>query len=206
MAHPKNLLFHHIPQGVGEWAVYKTVKGLRFCADLFFTERHGHRAVVIETIAAIPGMVGGALQHFRCLRKIREDQGWIQPLLDEAANERMHLVVFACIARPNGLERFLIWILQFVFKFFYTFLYMCSSRLAHRFVGYLEEEAIRSYTHYLEAIERGDIPNEKCPEIGIAYWGLKRDARLSDLVWAVRQDESHHRDVNHGFADLLGEK
>lgn len=206
MTPSKPLQHHHAPKTIGEWYVYGVVKTLRWCADLFFQERHGHRAVVIETIAAIPGMVGGGLQHFRCLRHIRDDQGWIQTLIDESANERMHLMVFILIARPNWFERFLIWILQFVFKFFYTLLYMCSSRLAHRFVGYLEEEAIHSYTHYLESIERGDILNDKCPDMGIAYWGLKKDARLSDLIRAVREDERNHRDANHGFADRLGKK
>jgi ubiquinol oxidase len=35
------------------------------------------------------------------------------------------------------------------------------------------------------------------------YWSLPPDARLSDVIIAVRADEAGHRDVNHGFADQL---
>ena len=68
---------------------YAFVKFLRFCADTFFARRYGHRAVVLETIAAVPGMVGGALQHLRSLRRMESDHGWIHTLLEEAENERM---------------------------------------------------------------------------------------------------------------------
>lgn len=43
---------------------------MRFFADAFFSKRYGSRAVVLETVAAVPGMVGGALQHLRALRRM----------------------------------------------------------------------------------------------------------------------------------------
>jgi len=61
-------------------------KFLRFFADTFFAWRYGHRAVVLETVAAVPGMVGGALQHLKSLRSMKSDDGWIKVLLDEAEN------------------------------------------------------------------------------------------------------------------------
>ena len=67
---------------------------MRFFADTFFARRYGHRAVVLETVAAVPGMVGGALQHLQSLRLLEGDHGWIRTLLDEAENERMHLMSF----------------------------------------------------------------------------------------------------------------
>ncbi len=201
-----SLSYHHKPTGIGEKAVFYVVKFLRYWVDLFFGSRHGHRAVVIETVAAIPGMVGGALLHFKCLRHIQDDKGWIQTLLDEASNERMHLLSFLHVARPTRFERVLIFVAQFGFTLFYTLLYVCSPRLAHRFTAYLEEEAIISYTHYLRDVEEGRVENSPAPELSITYWGLSPDARLDDLIKAVRLDECHHRDVNHTYAGFLSSR
>ena len=64
----------------------------------YFRLTHGHRAVVLETVAAVPGMVGGLLQHLKAIRHIRKDQGWIHEFLEEVDNERMHLMTFIKIA------------------------------------------------------------------------------------------------------------
>lgn len=176
---------------------------MRFFADLFFAGRYGHRAVVLETVAAVPGMVGGTLQHLRSLRRMKDDDNWIRLLLDEAENERMHLMTFLHIARPTRLERFLIVVAQGAFYNAFFLLYIVSTRTAHRVVGYLEEEAVRSYTDYLEGIDRGDHENLPAPAIAMRYWNLPEDARLREVVEAVRADEIAHRDVNHGLADKL---
>ena len=91
-----------------DFFAYGAVKLLRFFADAFFAKRYGHRAVVLETVAGVPGMIGGMLQHLKSLRRCQDDNGWIRTLLDEAENERMHLMTFIEIARPNRFERFLI--------------------------------------------------------------------------------------------------
>jgi ubiquinol oxidase len=70
-------------------------------------------------------------------------------------------------------------------------------------VGYFEEEAVISYTHYLAEIDEGRSPNVPAPEIAKRYWGLADDATLRDVVLVVRADEAHHRDVNHGYANEL---
>ena len=131
------------------------------------------------------------------------DHGWIHTLLEEAENERMHLMTFVKIAQPNWFERLLILVAQGVFFFSFLLLYIVSSRTAHRLVGYFEEEAVYSYTEYLHEIDRGAQPNVPAPQIAIDYWNLPADARLRDVVTAVRADEAGHRDVNHGFADVL---
>ena len=179
---------------------------LRIPADIFFAKRYGHRAVVLETVAAVPGMVGGMLQHLRCLRLIRDDHGWIHTLLDEAENERMHLMVFVKIARPSWMERFVILLVQILFSTGYFLIYLFSPKTAHRLVGYLEEEAVISYTEYLAEIDAGSIPNVPAPAMAIEYWGLGKDARLRDLVIVVRKDEENHRDVNHTFANSLSKR
>lgn len=194
---------HHTPEGVSDYIALGFVKFLRLFADLFFQKRYGHRAVVLETVAAVPGMVGGLLQHLKSLRRIQDDQGWIRELLDEAENERMHLMTFVHISQPTLFERFLVMAVQAIFYNVYFFLYLISAKTAHRVVGYFEEEAVISYTHYLEEIESGHAENVMAPQIAIDYWGLEPNARLRDVVLAVRADEAGHRDRNHEMANTL---
>ena len=204
MTKPDQKLITHLPPAcIADYIAYGVVKSLRFFADLFFAKRYGNRAVVLETVAGVPGMVGGMLQHLKSLRSCKEDKGWIKELLDEAENERMHLMTFIEIARPNRFERFLIIFVQVWFFSAYFLLYILSSKTAHRIVGYLEEEAVISYTQYLEQIDSGETENIAAPDVAITYWNMPRDARLRDVVIAARQDEMHHRDRNHDFADEL---
>ena len=194
---------HRAPVDFSDRVAYGFVKTLRVVADRFFNRRYGHRAVVLETVAAVPGMVGGLLQHLKALRHIRDDQGWIRELLDEADNERMHLMTFVQVAQPSTFERLVVMVTQAIFYNFYFFLYLFAPKTAHRVVGYLEEEAVTSYTSYLEEIDAGRLRNVPAPRIAIDYWNLPLDARLRDVVLAVRADEAGHRDRNHGFADAL---
>ncbi|MTH96825.1 alternative oxidase [Roseibium sp. RKSG952] len=194
---------HREPADLRDRIALRTVKFMRVFADTFFRKRYGHRAVVLETVAAVPGMVGGMLQHLRALRLIRDDEGWIRELLDEADNERMHLMTFIKIAKPSRLERAIILLAQGIFFNLYFLLYLISPKTAHRVVGYLEEEAVISYTQYLAEVESGRTENVAAPKVAIDYWGLPQTARLSDVIIVVRADEAGHRDKNHGFADAL---
>ena len=198
-----NLDLHRKPDGLSDRVALKTVKFMRVFADRFFAKRYGHRAVVLETVAAVPGMVGGLLQHLKALRHIRDDQGWIRELLDEAENERMHLMTFIEIAQPNRAERLLVMCGQAVFFNVYFFLYLFVPKTAHRIVGYLEEEAVVSYTQYLAEVDAGRQENVPAPQMAIEYWDLPEDARLREVIIAVRADEAEHRDKNHEFADQL---
>ena len=195
--------FHVPPESISDRIAFRFTKLLRFFADTFFRKRYGHRAVVLETVAGVPGIVGGMAQHLKSLRRMRDDEGWIRILLEEAENERMHLMTFIEIAQPNRLERFLIFLAQGVFFNLYFLLYLIASRTAHRIVGYFEEEAVFSYTEYLKEIDAGRSENIPAPQIAIDYWNLAEDARLRDVILAVRADECAHRDVNHGFVDIL---
>lgn len=194
---------HFAPQSRSDRVAFAFVKLLRFFADRFFAKRYGHRAVVLETVAAVPGMVGGLWQHLTALRKMRDDDGWIRTLLDEAENERMHLMTFIEIAQPSWFERYLIVAVQLVFYNFYFFLYLLAPRTAHRVVAYFEEEAVYSYTQYLAEVDAGRHENIPAPQIAIDYWQLPQDARLRDVILAVRADEAEHRDVNHWFVAEL---
>lgn len=196
---------HRRPEGPGDAFALGVTKALRFIADAFFAKRYGHRAVVLETVAAVPGMVGGMAQHLRALRRMKDDAGWIKTLLEEADNERMHLMTFIEIAQPSWFERAMVLAAQGVFFNFYFVVYLFFPRTAHRIVGYFEEEAVVSYTQYLEEIDAGRHPNPPAPRIAIDYWRLPETATLRDVVVAVRADEAGHRDVNHRMADALAE-
>lgn len=197
------LQLHHQPRDFTDRIALRFVRFLRVFADAFFAKRYGHRAVVLETVAAVPGMVGGLLQHLKALRHIRDDQGWIRELLDEAENERMHLMTFIQIAKPTRLERLIIMMGQAIFYNFYFFLYLFAPRAAHRVVGYLEEEAVVSYTQYLAEIDAGRAENVPAPRIACDYWHLPAGARLRDVVIVIRADEAGHRDRNHQMADAI---
>lgn len=196
----------HPPTGLGDRFARAVTRLLRWLADTFFAKRYGHRAVVLETVAAVPGMVGATLTHLQCLRRMEGDDGWIRTLLQEAENERMHLMTFIAIAKPTALERWLVLFAQWIFYLGFFVLYLVSARTAHRLVGYFEEEAVISYTQYLAEIDAGRLPNVPAPEIAKAYWMLGDDATLRDVLLVVRADEAHHRDINHGRAsELAGE-
>ena len=194
---------HHQPRDVRDHIALGFTKTLRFCADTFFAKRYGHRAIVLETVAAVPGMVGATINHLKCLRRMCGDNGWIRTLMEEAENERMHLMTFVEVAQPNLFERLVILGVQWVFYLAFFALYLVSPRTAHRIVGYFEEEAVISYTLYLKEIDEGRSANVAAPAIATHYWKLPADATLRDVVLAVRADEAHHRDVNHGFANEL---
>ena len=173
----------------------------RFIADTFFAKRYGHRAVVLETIAGVPGMVAGVWLHAKSLRKMKT--GWgpkIREMMEEAENERMHLMIFIDIAQHTWLERWIVLLAQFVFIIFYTILYIFFPKTAHRMIHYFEEEAVVSYTNYLHMISSGQTEDVPAPQIAIEYYGLQGDARLSDVIVKVREDEKHHAKVNYNYS------
>ncbi|ERN14619.1 ubiquinol oxidase, mitochondrial isoform X2 [Amborella trichopoda] len=193
---------HHVPKSFADKVAFRTVKLLRIPTDIFFQRRYGCRAMMLETVAAVPGMVGGLLLHLKSLRKFEHSGGWIKALLEEAENERMHLMTMVEVVKPKWYERLLVLIVQGIFFNAYFILYVLSPKLAHRIVGYLEEEAIHSYTEFLKDLDNGSIPNMAAPAIAIDYWMLPENATLKDVVTVIRADEAHHRDVNHFASDI----
>lgn len=184
-----------------DWFARSMTKFFRFFADTFFAKRYGHRAVVLETIAGVPGMVAGMLIHLRSLRRMERGNGtMIHEMLAEAENERKHLMFFIEIAQPNWFERSLIVTAQFIFWHFYLVFYILAPNTAHKMIAYFEEEAVRSYTEYLELIESGEIEDIPAPQLAIEYYGMLEDAMLSDMVKYVRADEANHSKVNHRIA------
>ncbi|KAA1472799.1 alternative oxidase [Dentipellis sp. KUC8613] len=164
-----------------------------------------NRVLFLESIAAVPGMVAATLRHLKSLRLMRRDSGWIHTLLEEAENERMHLMTFMTLRNPGILFRALILGAQGVFYNAFFLSYILSPKTCHRFVGHLEEEAVLTYTRCIQEMEEGRFPewvSHPAPGIAKDYWRLRKDATMLDVIYAVRSDETTHRFVNHSLANL----
>ncbi|KAI8369602.1 alternative oxidase-domain-containing protein [Radiomyces spectabilis] len=194
---------HRQPLTLSDTIAYRMVKMLRVLPDTYFGRDHYMRAVMLETIAAVPGMVGGMLRHMQSLRNMSEDKGWIIHLLHEAENERMHLMTWMKCLQPTLWNRLLVLGAQGVFFNAYFWLYVFSPKTAHRMCGYLEEEAVISYTHFLEDLDAGLISNGPAPPLAIEYYNLHPHATIRDVILAIRADEALHRDANHHFSDRI---
>lgn len=163
------------------------------------------RILFLETIAGVPGMVAAMLRHLTSLRSMRRDSGWIHTLLEDAENERMHLMTFMALKKPSIWFRAMVLGAQGVFSNLFFFSYLISPKACHRFVGHLEEEAVLTYTRCIQEMEAGHLPewdNVPAPEIAKDYWRLPDNAKLLDVMYAVRSDESTHRFINHSLANL----
>ncbi|KAJ3066158.1 hypothetical protein HDU98_010526 [Podochytrium sp. JEL0797] len=206
---------HRDVSGIRDGIAFATVSAMRFFFDKgtgyvdkvgAMTERQWlNRIVFLETVAGVPGMVAGMIRHTRSLRLLQRDNGWIHTLLEEAENERMHLLTFMKLKNPGWLFRSTVLITQGLFFNAYFLAYLLSPKTCHRFVGYLEESAVHTYSLCLKDIEGGQIKHwgtEQAPEIAKFYWRLKEDATIKDVVAAVRSDEADHRDTNHAFANV----
>jgi hypothetical protein len=166
------------------------------------------RLIFLESVAGVPGMVAAQHRHFRSLRSLERDYGWIHTLIEEAENERMHLLTFLQAFEPGPVTRSIIFLTQFGFGSLFISLYLLSPRTAHRLVGYIEEMAVVTYVNLIEMIE---TPGSKlnvawgdkaAPDIAKTYWRLPDDASFLDVVKQVAADETNHRDVNHTFASM----
>eukprot|EP00580_Thalassiosira_gravida_P003555 CAMPEP_0201622968 /NCGR_PEP_ID=MMETSP0492-20130828/47676_1 /ASSEMBLY_ACC=CAM_ASM_000837 /TAXON_ID=420259 /ORGANISM="Thalassiosira gravida, Strain GMp14c1" /LENGTH=394 /DNA_ID=CAMNT_0048092569 /DNA_START=194 /DNA_END=1378 /DNA_ORIENTATION=+ len=168
-----------------------------------------NRAIFLETIAAIPGMVAAIIRHFRSLRNMARDGGMLNMFLEEANNERMHLLTFIRMKEPGYLFRVAVVGAQFGFGSFFLTAYMLNPTWCHRFVGYIEEEACHTYTKILKEMDNAPSGSElakwkiaDAPKISKGYWHLGEHGTVYDVMKAVRADEAEHRDVNHAVSGV----
>ncbi|KAE8376152.1 alternative oxidase-domain-containing protein [Aspergillus bertholletiae] len=201
-----------------------TVRFLRWGMDLVTGYRHSQgrdvhssrfrmteqkwvtRFIFLESVAGVPGMVAAMLRHLKSLRRMRRDYGWIETLLEEAYNERMHLLTFLKLSQPGPAMYFMVLAAQCVFFTGFSFAYLISPRICHRFVGYLEEEAVITYTKAIQELDKGNLPlwsDMEAPAMAIKYWQMPEGQRsIRSLLLNVRADEANHRDVNHTLGCL----
>ena len=166
------------------------------------------RLLFLESVAGVPGMVAASMRHFRSLRTMNRDNGWIHTLLEEAENERMHLLVFMTVFNPCRATRLLVIAGQAVLLTALTATYAIHPPALHRFVGYLEETAVVTYSQVISTLQTPgthlhsawkDLP---APDIARNYWRLDDTAKFLDVIRHIAADETHHRDVNHTFASI----
>ncbi|GMF37135.1 unnamed protein product [Phytophthora fragariaefolia] len=206
---------HHQPKKIHEYVALLGVKTLRFGFDLLsgYREPGGamttqdwlKRCLFLETVASVPGMMAGMARHLRSLRSLKRDYGWIHTLLEEAKNERMHLLIFMNMEQHGWGFRMMVLAAQGAFFPACFLAYLVSPKTCHRFVGFLEEEAAKTYTNLLEDMEHGHL-DEWCimtaPLIGRSYYNLPDDAKVYDMIKCIRADEASHRGANHTFAGM----
>jgi len=166
------------------------------------------RLIFLESIAGVPGMVGAAARHFKSLRNLDRDYGWIHTLLEEAENERMHLLTVMTMFEAGPLARICVVSAQTVLAPLLTVVAFINPKYIHRFVGYLEETAVHTYSHIIEKMEtpgsrlQQEWGHLMAPDIAKTYWRMADDATWLDVIKQIMADEANHRDVNHTFASL----
>jgi len=208
---------HRKPVGITDHIAYACVATMRVLFDIFsgyklqlalgtLDERSVlTRCIFLETVAGVPGFAAGMIRHLHSLRRMERDHGWIHTLLEEAENERMHLMTFLQLRHPGPLFRLAVIGTQMVFTAGFTLAYLLSPHFCHRFVGYLEEQAVITYSDILQKMDSGHLPmwsSLPAPEIAVTYWKLSDKALMRDVILAIRADEAHHRVVNHTLGDL----
>ncbi|RKF53812.1 Alternative oxidase, mitochondrial [Golovinomyces cichoracearum] len=226
---------HRKPEDFSDRIALFLVRFLRFCTDFATGYKHDStvptvagessavseakpyrmserkwliRMVFLESVAGVPGMVAGMLRHLHSLRRLKRDNGWIETLLEEAYNERMHLLTFLKMAEPGWFMKMMIIGAQGVFFNSMFLSYLISPRTCHRFVAYLEEEAVLTYTLAIHDIETGKLPvwsnpAFRIPDIAVNYWKIPEGSRtMRDLLLYIRADEAKHREVNHTLGNL----
>lgn len=168
----------------------------------------GWRLIILESFAGVPGFVAAGMRHFYSLRTLRRDHGSIYTFLEEAENERMHLLVCMKMFEASFFTKSLVVAAQLTMGPLMTLTYAVYPNAMHRFVGYLEETAVSTYGNL---IEKAETPGTQlyeawrdldAPAIAKSYWQLPDNATWITTLKHILADESHHRDVNHTFAAL----
>ena len=166
------------------------------------------RLIVLESVAGVPGFVAAGFRHFRSLRNLERDHGWIHTLLEEAENERMHLLTCLKMFNAGPATRGLVVAAQITMTPFLFTTYLVNPKAAHRFVGYLEETACETYKNVIIQTETPGTPlfeewsELPAPAIAKGYWKLHDDALWVDALKCMFADECNHRDVNHTFSTM----
>jgi hypothetical protein len=209
-------LYHHNPVTFTDHLVHKFMYGLYHTFNFITGYKPENptvkaiewRLIVLESVAGVPGFVAAGFRHFRSLRQLQRDHGWIATLLEEAENERMHLLVCLQMFKASYLTRFLVLSGQVIMTPVLMSMYFLNPKSLHRFVGYLEETACTTYVNVIQKIDTpGTHLHEgwsklRAPPLALGYWKLQEEATWKDVLGCIMADETHHRDVNHTLATM----
>lgn len=209
-------LWQHKPQTVSDrimhkimWSLYRGFNLITgYKAENTPVRSVEWRLIVLESFAGVPGFMAAMFRHFRSLRTLQRDHGWIHTLLEEAENERMHLLVCMNMFKASFVTRFLVIAAQVCMTPFLAAVYIVKPGAVHRFVGYLEETACLTYANIIHQVETPGTPLHEAwadvpaPEVAKMYWKLPQDSLWVDALKCMFADESNHRDVNHTFATM----
>ena len=204
---------HYEPQDFRDRIALNMVRALKKLFDILSRYQPGRaderqyltRFIFLESLSSVPGIIGGMIRHMRSLGHLRHDRGRIHYLLKEAENQRVHLFTFLDLRQPGIMFRLAILGAQAAFIVFYAGLYTVSQKTAHRFVGYMKEQAIKNYTECIDELAAGKLPgwaDTDVPKKARRYWALDGDAKLREALLCMRADEALHREMNHRFANL----
>ena len=69
----------------------------------------------------------------------------------------MHLLTAITLKNPSKLFRAAVILAQAMYVSLFWVAYIVSPRFTHRLVGYLEEEAVKTYTHCIEVGGEGRV-------------------------------------------------
>ena len=120
-------------------------------------------------------------------------------LLEEAENERMHLLITLEMAKASILTRSMVIAVQMVMTPFLMGVYLVKPTAMHRLVGYLEETACHTYVNVINKLNtpgtqlHASWADTKAPENAISYYRLPLDAKWVDVLGCMMADEAHHR-------------
>jgi hypothetical protein len=212
-------LYTHQPQTLGDRIAHGVMHGLykSFNALTGFKQSHTPvkavqwRLIVLESFAGVPGFMAAMFRHFRSLRTLQRDHGWIHTLLEEAENERMHLLICMKMFDASFVTRAMVVGAQVTMTPLLALVYLVHPRVVHRFVGYLEETACHTYANIIQQIETPGTPLHKewsqlsAPQLAKTYYKLHDKAMWVDCLKCMLADESNHRDVNHTFATMASD-
>lgn len=215
----KSTLYRHKPKTLSDHVMNKLMYGLYHTFNFItsYDEKNPSvsaiewRLIVLESVAGVPGFVAAGFRHFRSLRMLQKDHGWISTLLEEAENERMHLQITLDMAKASVVTRSMVIATQLVMTPFLMAVYLVHPKSMHRFVGYLEETACHTYVNVINKVNTEGTNLHKgwfhvpASPLARGYYHLPEGSKWVDALSCMMADESHHRDVNHTFAEMAAD-
>ena len=142
------------------------------------------RLIVLESFAGVPGFLAAGFRHFYSLRTLQRDHGAIFTFLEEAENERMHLLVCLQMFEANSVTKALVVAAQVSMTPFLALVYAVKPAALHRFVGYLEETAVETYANIIEHV-RAQLKSqfqESLPPLVLIFFFISLSPPLSVTV------------------------